>query len=310
MNNAQIEITNWLNSERNYADGVYLFDKYGRNPQLKRLFPGRGAWYAEKLAYELGKLIGLGFSAADEKGVELVVPEKTSLEKSGAGGDDERLNDVVSSVGEYAEQAREYAEQAEENAGRTDESAERAEESALKAENVAETLGALASGGVVDNPAYPTVINRVIAEYSRLYNERGILKRQQNAVPDENTAENVEKRRVLIEQIDVLSGRMDVLYKVKTAYLEGGELPDERSVFPVAGESNLEGLSREKLTQLRNNLRSQITRANNMLNYQSQKKEKKMNPMPPCPKRKELESRIREKECELAALDERLKDAD
>lgn len=301
MNNAQIEITNWLNSDRNYEDGVYLYNKYGGNEQLKRLFPGRRVRYANKLAYELGKLIGLGFGAADEKVVKLPVPEQTSVEESGT--EDERLNDAVSEAGDNAEQAREYAEQSEEYA-------ERAEVSALKAEQAAETLGALASSGVVDNPAYPAVINRVIAEYSRLYNERGMLKRQQNAVPDENTAENVEKRRVLIEQIGVLSGRMEVLHRVKTAYLEGGVLPDERAVFPVAGETDLEGLSREKLTQLRNNLRSQITRANNMLNYQSQKKEKKMNPMPPCPKRKELENRIREKERELAVLDEKLSDVD
>lgn len=302
MKNAQIEITNWLNSERNYEDGVYLYNKYGGNGQLKRLFPGRRVRYVEKLTYELGKLIGLGFGAGEEKGVESPVPEQTSVEKSGTDGGDDRLNDAVSEAGDNAEQAREYAEQSEEYA-------ERAADSALKAENAAETLGALASGGVVDNPAYPAVINRVVAESARLYNERGMLKHQQNAVPDENTAENVEKRRVLIEQIDVLSARLDVLYKVKAAYLEGGELPDEGAVFPVQGADD-EALSREKLTQLRNNLRSQITRANNMLNYQSQKREKKENPMPPCPKRKELESRIREKECELAALDERLKDVD
>lgn len=57
-----IEISNWLNSEQNYEDGVYLFVRYGRNEQLKRLFPGRPERYAKKLAYELGKVIGIGVS--------------------------------------------------------------------------------------------------------------------------------------------------------------------------------------------------------------------------------------------------------
>ncbi|MBS5627230.1 MAG: hypothetical protein KHW86_18675 [Porphyromonadaceae bacterium] len=62
INNQVIEIRNWLNSDRNYNDGVFLYNKYGNNDSLKRIFPGREKFQAQKLAYELAKLAGFSFS--------------------------------------------------------------------------------------------------------------------------------------------------------------------------------------------------------------------------------------------------------
>ena len=50
------QINAWLDSDRNYTEGVILFQQFGRNPTLKKLFPGREYRYADKLAYELGKI--------------------------------------------------------------------------------------------------------------------------------------------------------------------------------------------------------------------------------------------------------------
>lgn len=72
---AQEKIKSWLDSNRNFAEGVLLFQKYGKNPSLKRLFPGRENRYAGKLAYELGKLIGI------KPGAGLETPEKLSSKK-------------------------------------------------------------------------------------------------------------------------------------------------------------------------------------------------------------------------------------
>ena len=80
IKNQQIEITNWLNSDRNYDDGVFLYQKYGKNPVLKRLFPGREKFQAEKLAYELGKLIGLGFNQT----LESQEPDNKQVPDSGS----------------------------------------------------------------------------------------------------------------------------------------------------------------------------------------------------------------------------------
>lgn len=341
MNNAQIEITNWLNSERNYADGVYLYEKYGKNPQMKRLFPGHQQRYEKKLAYELGKVIGIGFNEKPENCTPLdngVTPSVTSPENKGDNAQDngkenaERAEAASDQAGENAnraeneadraeeqtnraeneaDRAEEQAERAEEQANKAEEQAERAEEFAGKLETATATIGAIAKGEAVENAAYPPIINRIIAESSRLYNERGLLKKQQNAVPDENTPENVSRRKTLIGQIDDISVRLEVLYKAKAAYLEGGQIPDESQLFPsgITAESKVETDS-AKLLQKRNNLRSQVTRARNMLDYQTQSKGNTPNPMPKCPKRTELEERIKEKEKEIAELEAKLKDAD
>lgn len=58
MTSKEIEvITTWLDSERNYQEGVRLFSLHSHNAVLKRIFPNKEVRYANKLAYELGKLI-------------------------------------------------------------------------------------------------------------------------------------------------------------------------------------------------------------------------------------------------------------
>lgn len=53
------EVTRWIGDGKTYDDGVALYARIGRNPALKRIFPGRGDRYADKLEYELRKLAGL-----------------------------------------------------------------------------------------------------------------------------------------------------------------------------------------------------------------------------------------------------------
>lgn len=340
MNNAQIEITNWLNSERNYADGVYLYEKYGKNPQLKRLFPGHPQRYEKKLAYELGKVIGIGFNEKPEECSPLVNPAipavilqpenednpqdngKENAERAEAASDQageivdraeneaDRAEEQTNRAENEADRAEEQAERAEEQANKAEEQAERAEEFAGKLETATATIGAIAKGEAVENTAYPPVINRIIAESSRLYNERAMLKKQQNAILDENTPENVSRRKTLIGQIDDISVRLEVLHQAKAAYLEGGQMPEEKALFPAGPVEMAEDDDPARLLQKRNNLRSQVTRARNMLEYQTQSKGKTLNPMPKCPKRTDLEKRIKAKEKEIAELEVKLKDAD
>lgn len=311
MNNAHIEISNWLNSERIYEDGVYLYDRYGRNQQLKRLFPGRKERYADKLAYELGKLIGIGFKTEDAAPVALQNLEQVDENGNGEENNlnEDFLKEQANKAATEADRAEENAEFAEEQAERAEEQANRAEEFASKTEDIIETIGAVAENTPVPAGSYPAIINRVIAEYSRLYNERSMLKNQQNAVPDENTQENIAKRKKLIDQIDSLSVRMEILYQAKKAYLESGVIPSEDKLFPAKAPliQSLDELPKDKLMQMRNNLRSQITRIKNQLEYQSSKKAKELNPMPECPKRKELEQRITDREKELAEIEEKLR---
>ncbi len=87
--------------------------------------------------------------------------------------------------------------------------------------------------------------------------------------------------------------------------------PDEKELYPVPNQQAAsDPTDSGQLIIKRNNLRSSITRAKNQLEYQSQKKADKPNPMPDCPKRRELEVRIAEKEKELAEIEAKLNDAD
>ena len=138
-----------------------------------------------------------------------------------------------------------------------------------------------------------------------------MLKKQENDTPDENTPENIETRRKIIEKIESISARMDILYAAKKAYLEKDIVPDEKELYPVPNQQAAsDPTDSGQLIIKRNNLRSSITRAKNQLEYQSQKKADKPNPMPDCPKRRELEVRIAENEKELAEIEAKLNDAD
>lgn len=53
----QLAINTWLHSSRNYDEGLKLLAKHSRNPAIGRMFEGREHRYANKLAYEISKLL-------------------------------------------------------------------------------------------------------------------------------------------------------------------------------------------------------------------------------------------------------------
>ena len=117
------------------------------------------------------------------------------------------------------------------------------------------------------------LVRRVIHEMSRLYNDRSMLKVQQNNIPDENTPENIEKRKALVDMIEALSGRIQLLFEAKKAYLEKGIIPDENALFPPEEpEPSIEELQ----TRLKN-LRSYISKDKNILTYQRETRQEKPN---------------------------------
>ena len=254
INNQVIEIRNWLNSDRNYNDGVFLYNKYGNNDSLKRIFPGREKFQAQKLAYELAKLAGFSFSdflkdQVIQEEVTPVSPQKNTTEN----------NEDTGLTGQTNRKMIEY----------------------------------------------PPLIRRVIHEMSRLYNDRSMLKTQQNAIPDENTPANVEKRKNLVDMIEALSGRIQLLFEAKKAYLERGIIPDENALFPPEESKQ----SIEELQTRLKNLRSYISKDKNILVYQRETRQEKPNPMPDSPKKERILKRIEKNEKEVQELEKRIKDA-
>jgi len=54
----RIQLIAWLDSGQDYKNGGGLYDRLGKNQNLKKLFPGKEARYRRKLTYELSKLVG------------------------------------------------------------------------------------------------------------------------------------------------------------------------------------------------------------------------------------------------------------
>jgi hypothetical protein len=82
-NSAEQQIDTWLKSNRNYIEGVLLYQKYGKNHSMKKLFPGREKRYKEKLAYELGKVIGISLTKMTPivRPIEVVEPKPELVEE-------------------------------------------------------------------------------------------------------------------------------------------------------------------------------------------------------------------------------------
>ena len=71
------EIESWLTSERDYTEGVKLYQKYGKNAKLKIILLTKDNDYThEKVAYELGKLVDVDIEPVKEAGGEGEIPEE------------------------------------------------------------------------------------------------------------------------------------------------------------------------------------------------------------------------------------------
>ena len=142
-----------------------------------------------------------------------------------------------------------------------------------------------------------------------------------------NADDVVRKRKKILDGRKPAINRADRLYRLKEAWikLEDGPARDRVAsdiremlaasweeqptmVAPVGANndspprSNMSGLSDLDLTKRRSALRSSITKAQNMLRYQSIRKAETPTPMPPGPKRDEYERKLAELKAELTAV--------
>lgn len=159
---------------------------------------------------------------------------------------------------------------------------------------------------------YPPQISVLITEFRDLYTQRSIMHNQLKQVGEGNSDEEVQKRQELVNAIAVTSERMDAIWPVidnfnKTGKVEEVEEPKE----PVVQEPKKEvkqielATTVEELKKQSDNWRVKIMKAKNRLNYQSENKEKKPNPMPDGPKRVILLKRIEKLTAEKLIIDNR-----
>ncbi|MDR1437392.1 MAG: hypothetical protein LBI65_04655 [Candidatus Symbiothrix sp.] len=164
---------------------------------------------------------------------------------------------------------------------------------------------------------YPALVKRVLLEFQSLYQSRSILHRELKAIGESNDEESTGKRKRQLTVIEALSHRMDVLWEIFDRYKKDGSLPEDaffdQPFDPekeTAGDQPDPGDSGfvlpddlEELKKLKENLRIKITKAENRLEYQSEKKEEKPDPMPEGPKRAGLLKKIEEMKGQKEAVE-------
>jgi hypothetical protein len=166
---------------------------------------------------------------------------------------------------------------------------------------------------------YPTPIKKALTEFHSLYQRRSILHRELKAIGELNDEKSVNERKRKLTLIDAISRRMDILWGIFEKYKTDSSLPEE-SFFsqpfdpeqekepgqPTGYREYVLPADLEGLKKLKENLRIKISKAKNRLEYQSEKKGEKPNPMLEGPKRAELEKRIVELEKQKETVEYRI----
>lgn len=140
------------------------------------------------------------------------------------------------------------------------------------------------------------------------------------AVGEGNSEKEMAARRILLAEREPLIERYNSIYEAKEALFAGvlteaqlqevidGKTIDQvlhpvkpKKVTPLASLSDLQLAKKAKAAK------AVITRCKNQLRYQQDTAAKEEKPMPQCPRRKEIEQRMADKQAELATLEEELK---
>jgi len=156
---------------------------------------------------------------------------------------------------------------------------------------------------------YPPQISVLLTEFRDLYTQRSILHTQLKQVGEGNSDSEVIARQEVINSIAVMSERMDVIWPVIDEFNKSGKIVEEKKTEPPAAPEIKDKFkladSVDELKKQSDNWRVKIMKANNRLNYQSENKEVKPNPMPEGPKRVILLKRIERLKAEKLMIDNR-----
>lgn len=181
----------------------------------------------------------------------------------------------------------------------------------------------MAAQKLEDNPeSYPERIASVIREYANAYKKRDMLHKQLADLPEDNSEELTERRKLLTGQIAETTDLMERLYPLYEKYLSLKEDISEEELQRLEQDATdttdtgapqveqetvstdtYEDKSKEELQKLRKSVSTKIGRAKNMLDYQQETKGSTPNPMPESPKRVKYETKIANLSNELEQID-------
>lgn len=282
-NTMKEEIEDWLARGGEYAEGVKLLAKYSRNKMLVRRYEhGTARFLGETLKGVLRRMAGVSM---ERKAAESCCMGKEAAENG--------CRDAGES-GETGENGE---------SGETGKTGEAAENGSREVE-------------AGDRGELPEVVVEAKSLLHELWVEMGAKQVALKAVGDGNSdAEVAERKRIMAERDPIIKDYNE-LYELKEQYFETGEVPEglERMVKRLRGEATeatatslWAGLSDVELKDARHAKKTQLTRCENQLNYQSNRKEAERKPMPDGPKRKQIESKYKTVLAELRDMDEEIK---
>jgi len=264
MTDQQLNVLNWLHSDRDYVTGTSLYMMYGKNKILKQTFPNREARYKDKLKYELCKSVGLNWNNLPPKPdfvPQLPFQKHVTLPVN---------HDNVVTIEPMVDVIFDPAE--------------------TKPNR--------------DISQYPEIIKKLIFEYSKKYKERGVAHKELTAIPWENNTNNNEARRIKFDQLKNLTKRLDILYHARNKYESAKELPDPSVLWQPSGSTKSAGLPEglDELRILKKKLQNNNSKDHLRLNYRTPKKLKMKCPLPEGAKRLTITKRINKRKLEIEAI--------
>lgn len=174
----------------------------------------------------------------------------------------------------------------------------------------------------LQNEEYPPIIKQLLTAYSSDYKKRSIAHKELKLVGEDNSEESCTKRKDLLFVIACSSLRQDAFWKAFEAFKSDGTLPAEElftaEYIPAVNKETDENKAKKSelvlatdlvgLKKQSDNWRIKISKAENQLNFCSDKKEDKPNPMPEGPKRTMKEKRVAQLIAEKLQIDTAIAD--
>jgi hypothetical protein len=174
----------------------------------------------------------------------------------------------------------------------------------------------------IANDQYPDIVKQLLVEFNEDYNKRSIAHKEIKEVGESNDDESCGKRKVLMNRIKNYSSRMDILWPLFEAYKADPEaLPSEEIVLAAFnpdevteedandddekkdGKELVLATTVDGLKKQSENWRTKLLKAENKLNFGTEKKADKPNPIPEGPTRIKQVKRIERLTAEKLAID-------
>jgi hypothetical protein len=155
----------------------------------------------------------------------------------------------------------------------------------------------------------PLIVQELIKQKGKLFRKREDLHEKLTEIND-NKPESIKIRKATGDLIEYFSERIEAIYQIELKFKETGALPPEDILvwnedFVAKSKSQFPDFNKMtdiELTNRRTNLRSYLTKEENLLKFQSKSAKQTPDPMPSGPKREDLEKKIATRKEEIEEI--------